>query len=316
MIFQKKYTFTSSDVIESSDSFYVTITHNIGHTNYIVSVRNNNNEIQNSSNLFVAGDSNVRIYVENAAITGIWTVDIYYSSDQEGYAFKRLFEQPLKSNLSEVLNYKFAFADSNGVIKNITVADLKTMIQGDLSSATYCLRSNNLSDLSSTSSARTNLDVYSKDEINTILGNMYPVTGYIANIGSFQPASGLTAIPTVDIYVDFSGFSVNLVWNVPDSVTSSGTSGLNIGYFDVTPVSGHTLNFNDNYTALYIYYAGTAQIASHFGVGQLSLVPTTLQNNTVRFQMNVWKQAIGAPVDANVECNATTRCMLASTNNI
>ena len=310
MIKQKTYSFTSSNVVSSNNSYYVTIQHNIGNSNYIVSVIDNNGQIVNTSNLFTIGDNTLTIYVENDSISGVWTVNLYYDSDSDGYAFKRLFEQPITSDLNAALNYKFAFCDSNGVIKNITVSDLHYIIQNNLDSNIYCLRSNNLSDVSSVSSARANLNVYSKSEVDSIIGDMYPASGYISEITSFVPSSGLSQIPTVDIYGDFCGFDLNLNYTVSDAVESTSGTGINLGYFDVIPVNGVTLTFNPTYSAMFIYYAGNEHIASHFGGGQIALIPSVSGNN-VRFNVYMWKLPIGAG-NNDVECKSSIRVPIIS----
>lgn len=310
MIKQKKYTFTSSNVVEINGEYRVNITHNIGNTNYLVSVVNNDGEIVNTSNLFYIGSNRVSIFVPNDSISGIWSVYIYYDTDLDGYGFKRLFEQPIQNNLNGVLDYKFAFCDSNGVIKNITVADLHNIIQNNLDLNLYCLRSNNLSDVASVSTARNNLDVYSKTEVNNLIGDMYPQSGYISSITEYQPASGLTAIPTIDIYGDFCGFDLNLNYTVSDSfVTTSGT-GINLGYFDVIPMNGVTLTFRPTYSAMFIYYQGDAQHTSHFGGGQIALIPTASGNN-VRFNIYIWKLGITGG-NYNVECKSSIRVPIIS----
>lgn len=310
MIKQKKYTFTSSNVVEIDGEYRVNITHNIGNTNYLVTVVNNDGEIVNTSNLFYIGSNRVSIFVPNDSISGIWSVYIYYDTDLDGYGFKRLFEQPIQNNLDGVLDYKFAFCDSNGVIKNITVADLHNIIQNNLDLNLYCLRSNNLSDVASVSTARNNLDVYSKTEVNNLIGDMYPQSGYISSITEYQPASGLTAIPTIDIYGDFCGFDMNLNYTVSDSfVTTSGT-GINLGYFDVIPMNGVTLTFRPTYSAMFIYCQGDAQHASHFGGGQIALIPTASGNN-VRFNIYMWKLGITGG-NYNVECKSSIRVPIIS----
>lgn len=245
MLSELTYTFTSSDVIFSSSAgYYVDISHNLGHKDYIAVVSDNDGYIRNTSNLFMLGTNSLRIFVPNNTITGTWTVTIYYSVGGGSYETKRLFEQQTvtASELGNYLNWRLAFGLQSNPTKNITLTEFRNFIQTQYDDGTLLLRAQNLNDVADKATARQNLGVYSKSEIDAALENFFPISGYISSVGTFVPAQGLYQAPTVDTYRQFDGISVNVstVLSASEGQLPSGTL---IGSFPVT--------FKDNQTSFY-----------------------------------------------------------------
>lgn len=290
MIRQKQYSFTASDVIQDNNEYYIQIVHRIGHRNYLATVVNNNYEVVNTSNLIRSYTNYMRVYVPNGSIVGTWFVNIYYSDSSDiEYTFKRLFEQPTQMNLNGVTDWRFAYADSNGEIKNITVSELKALLQSNAVASNYLLRSNNLSDIPNKATARNNLDTYSKTEIDDMFTGL---ENGIASISSFVPASGFSSLPSVTITKSFAGFSLSFAYtaNTTDGIHID-ENGKTVGTFDVIPVQGQTISFQDTFSPMSMYMQGTQQRAEFYSVGQIGLFPQTDGNNNIRFTLKMWTPA-------------------------
>lgn len=292
------YTFTKDDVTASSNSYYVTITHNLGKTDYIVVVVNPDDEIVNSSNLISIGETTARIFTENNTFDGTYTVYIYYSS-YDNLQVKRLFEQPLVNDPSPYFSYNIPFALPNGDIKNMTLSQFKAFCQATLDVSAYAARENNLSDLQDAATARTNLSVYSKSEVDTRLADMYTNSGYIQNISLFTTAQGLTYPQTVNIYRDFCGFSADLTGTLTNSETD-----VTLGTVTITPLSGHTVTFQSPAGfPLYMWDSTNTK----YNVGQLTV---TFSGNTATFRAYAPRINSFGTGDATIK--ATIRCNVIS----
>lgn len=292
------YTFTKDGVTYSNNSYYVTITHNLNKTDYLVVVANPDDEIVNTSNLISIGANTTRIYVENNSFVGTYTVYIYYSS-YDNLQVKKLFEQPAIQNPSAYLNYNIAFALPTGEIKNMTLAQFKSFCQATLDTSLYCVRGNNLSDLIDKADARDNLNVYSKAEIDTRLSDMYTNSGYISDISLFTPAQGLSNAPTVNVYRDFCGFSGDLTTVLTNSETD-----VTLGSVTITPIAGHTVTFQSPAGfPLYMYTSDN----SKYNVGQLTV---TFSGNIATFKAFAPRTNNFGNQDATVK--ATIRCNVIS----
>ena len=292
------YTFTKDDVTVGTNSYYVTITHNLGKTDYLVVVVNPDDEVVNTSNLIAIGSNTVRIYTENNIFDGTYTVYIYYSS-YDNLQVKRLFEQPLVNNPAPYFNYKIPFALPNGDIKNMTLAEFKSFCQATLDVSVYAARENNLSDLQDAVTARQNLDVYSKSEVDNRLADMYTNSGYIQSISLFTTAQGLTNPQTVNIYRDFCGFSADLTGTLTNSETD-----VVLGTVTITPLPGHTVTFQSPVGfPLYMWDSTNTK----YNVGQLTV---TFNNNIATFRAYAPRINNFGTSDATIK--VTIRCNVIS----
>lgn len=274
MLSELTYTFTSSDVVFSSSAgYYVDISHNLGHKDYVAVVVDDSGYIRNTSNLFLAGTNSLRIFVPNNTITGTWNVSIYYSVGGSGsYETKRLFEQQTVNaeNLGQYLNWRLAFGLAATPTKNITLSEFRNFIQTSYDDGTLMLRSQNLNDVSDKATARTNLNVYSKSEIDAALENFYPVSGYISSVGTFVPSQGLYQAPTVDTFRQFDGIyvNVNTVLSASEGQLPSGTL---IGSFPVTFSDNNTSFYDNVMTAPVSYYINaTSGSTAKYEVGMMT----------------------------------------------
>ena len=273
MLSELTYTFTSSDVIFSSSAgYYVDISHNLGHKDYIAVVSDNDGYIRNTSNLFMLGMNSLRIFVPNNTITGAWTVTIYYSVGGGSYETKRLFEQQTvnASELGSYLDWRLAFGLQSNPTKNITLTEFRNFIQTQYNDGTLLLRSQNLNDVADKATARQNLGVYSKSEIDAALQNFFPISGYISSVGTFVPAQGLYQAPTVDTYRQFDGIYVN-VSTVLSSSEGQLPSGTLIGSFPVTFKDNQTSFYDNVMTAPISYYINaTSGSTAKYEVGMMT----------------------------------------------
>lgn len=293
MIKSVNKTVDSSDVIVSVDGYYFDYNHNLGKTEYLTTVTDENNEVRNTSCLFQKYDNYVRVYFPNNTFEGQWTISIYYEdgSAAANYPKKRLFEQTLvdENDIDRYADWRIALGCAGLPTWNMTLSLFKTYCQSTLDSSLYLIKGNNLSDVDNVATARQNLNVYSKSEVNSLIGNLYSASGYVSTVSSFTPSSStpldnpVTFIPTID----FAGVQVQMSFN-----TALAPSNRTIGSVVLTPVTGASLQIQEQYVPVFYWISG------NFYLGQMRLVPTTNADDTVTISF-----ILDAPVAGSKNCN-------------
>lgn len=293
MLKVKTQRFTDADVIFDAvrEQYYVVMYHNIGNQNYLVSVTDNDGNIRNTSNLFVKDDNQTLIKVPGQTI-GVWTCQVYYEDgSQQDLSKKRLFEQDLipLEDIPDYLDFNVAMGRPNSPTVNMSLANLKSFCQSTLDTSIYLLKSNNLSDLNSVANARQNLNVYDKAYIDSYITSFIPKNGYIDTISQFTASGDTTYSPVVSSVKGTHGVNVYLETRLTGTEGTT-TAGINLGYIDVSPVTGSTFTANTITSALFTWFTTspattTSQI---FTEGELKVTPSALGGGRIRFTFTAY----------------------------
>lgn len=293
MLKVKTQRFTDADVIFDAvrEQYYVVMYHNIGNQNYLVSVTDNDGNIRNTSNLFVKDDNQTLIKVPGQTI-GAWTCQVYYEDgSQQDLSKKRLFEQDLipLEELPNYLDFNVAMGRPNSPTVNMSLANLKSFCQSTLDTSIYLLKSNNLSDLNSVANARQNLNVYDKAYIDSYITSFIPKNGYIDTISQFTASGDTTYSPVVSSVKGTHGVNVYLETRLTGAEGTT-TAGINLGYIDVSPVTGSTFTANTITSVLFTWFTTspattTSQI---FTEGELKVTPSALGGGRIRFTFTAY----------------------------
>lgn len=284
-------TVDSSDIIVDN-GYYYDFYHNIGNLDYLTTVTDTNNEVRNTSCLFKKEDNYVRVFFPNNTFNGVWSISIYYEdgSSASNYPKKRLFEQSLvaEADLDNYADWRIALGGSGLPTWNMTLSLFKTYCQATLDSSLYLIKGNNLSDVENKATARQNLNVYSKSEVDTLIENLYSASGYVASVSSFNSSATpidnpVTFIPSID----FAGVQIQMSFN-----TNLNPTNRTIGNIVLTPVTGSVLDVKEQYVPVYYW------ISSNFYVGQMRLVPTLNGDNTTTINF-----ILDAPVSGVKNCS-------------
>ena len=309
MLKVKTQKFTNADVIfdRRVGQYYFIMPHNLGTQNYLVSVTDNEGNIRNTSNLFVKDNNQLLVNVPGFNI-GIWTCQVYYEDgSQQDLSKKRLFEQDLipLEELHNYLNYNVAIGRPNSSTVNISLANLKSFCQSTLDTSIYLLRNNNLSDLLSIPAAQQNLNVYDKTYIDSFLQSFIPKNGYIGNASSFIVSGQTTYAPVVSTVRGTHGVNAYLETKLTGS-EGTNTAGIQLGYIDVTPITGTTFTANTITSVLFTWFTTSNVITSSqiFTQGELRVTPTNLSGGGVRLTFTAFiNRPTGQTADAN--CSAS-----------
>lgn len=268
----------ASQIVYSSDSGYTyTYNHSLGTGDYLVEVLDENNNTRNTSCLFRKENDYVQVSFPSNTFNGTWKILVIYEdgTTETNFPKKRLFEQTLVQE-NEIQNYgdwRLALGVVGQPTYNMTLNQFKTFCQTSLDSSLYLLKSNNLSDVDNVATARQNLNVYSKQEVDNFVDNLYPASGYVDTISAFTSSGTPLDNPVTFIPVkDFSGFQCQMSFNT--SLNSS-ISNRNIGSVTVTSLGGVTLKAEEQYFPIY-YWANNV-----YYNGQLVVTPVQSSNNLV-----------------------------------
>ena len=308
MLKVKTQRLTDADVIfdSSREQYYVIMSHNIGNQNYLVSVTDNDGNIRNTSNLFIKEDNQTLINVPGTTI-GTWTCQVYYEDGtQQDLSKKRLFEQDLipLEEIPDYLDFKVAMGRPNSPTVNTSLANLKSFCQSTLDTSIYLSKGNNLSDLNSVVNARQNLNVYDKAYINSYITSFIPKNGYINTVSQFNASGGTTYSPVVSSVKGTHGINVYLETRLTGTEGTT-TTGINLGYIDVVPVTGSSFAANTITSVLFTWFTSspvttTSQI---FTEGELKVVPSSLGSGRIRFTFTAY---INRPSGQSNTANCST----------
>ena len=162
----RSYTFTNNDLTETGTygTYYLELVHNLNVPNPIVEWLDPNGVLRSHTGNIRAVDANTIVVYTGGTITGTHRINILQdkSAMLQG---RRLFDQELKAPGELDPTYRFAIGRPGFATKNISISDF-TQAVADNMGGNYLLRHNNLSDLTDPATARYNLDVYSKAEID------------------------------------------------------------------------------------------------------------------------------------------------------
>jgi hypothetical protein len=293
MLKVKTQRFTDADVIFDAvrEQYYVVMYHNIGNQNYLVSVTDNDGNIRNTSNLFVKDDNQTLIKVPGQTI-GAWTCQVYYEDgSQQDLSKKRLFEQDLipLEELPNYLDFNVAMGRPNSPTVNMSLANLKSFCQSTLDTSIYLLKSNNLSDLNSVANARQNLNVYDKAYIDSYITSFIPKNGYIDTISQFTASGDTTYSPVVSSVKGTHGVNVYLETRLTGAEGAT-TAGINLGYIDVSPVTGSTFTANTITSVLFTWFTTSSATTTSqiFTEGELKVTPSALGGGRIRFTFTAY----------------------------
>ena len=133
--------------------------------------------------------------------------------------FRKLFG--LSENNTPDGDWRVAIGKSNTISKNITLTNFYALLMGKLG---FLKVTNNLSDLANPATARTNLGVYSKTEVDNKVGTgavlLETGTGAVLGINNLiDPAipSNLKNAPATQGYAEKKGFVLAGVYNIGDA---------------------------------------------------------------------------------------------------
>lgn len=162
----RAYEIVNDDITQSGEfgNYYVLLTHNLDIASPIVQWYDNLGNIRShTGNIRVVDNNSILIYT-GGEIVG--THKILILQDKSNMlSGRRLFDQPLLpvSDIDET--YRFAIGRPGFPTKNITLRQFADGM-GSILGQTYLRVDNNLSDLGDAAIARSNLSVYSKDEMD------------------------------------------------------------------------------------------------------------------------------------------------------
>ena len=173
-----KHIFTNADL---DANFTLTYTHNQNTTNIIPEWYDETGSNRTTAELFQIIDLNtIKLYC-GGPITGSHYILIVCADNNTGG--KKLFHLPLITILDS--DHRLPVGKNDSVLaSNITYGNLISTITNSIGN-NVLLKSNNLSDLSNLSTARTNLSVYSKAQVDSFIQALInPVSfGFIAAPG-------------------------------------------------------------------------------------------------------------------------------------
>lgn len=287
----KKQHFNGSDVIFAQEKYTYTFYHYLNTSNYLVSVIDDEGNNRNTSCLYTKDDVSVTISVPNDSI-GNWEVSVYYDDNsQQDLAKKRLFEQdliPLK-DIPDYLDYNVALGRQGSTTINMTLANFKNFCQSTLDTSLYLLRSNNLSDLPSVSTARQNLDVYDKEYVDNYLENFIPKSGFISSVSIFTPSGSIATAPIVSTVKNANGINVfvDAKFNQNEGDT---VQGVNLGYLDVLPISGATLAATTTTATMFTWFVTSPVVTSaqNYTNGEIKVTVSNLSGGGIRLTFRAY----------------------------
>lgn len=287
MLKVKTQRFGDTDIQYSTltEQYYFIMHHNLGDTNYLVSITDADGNILNTSNLFVKDSNQLLVNVPGWTI-GTWTVQLYYEDgSQQDLSKKRLFEQDLipLAEIPNYLDYNVALGKESTPTVNMTLSNLKSFCQSSLDSSIYLLKSNNLSDLNSIASARQNLDVYDKAYIDSYITTFIPKNGFIDTISAFNASGNTTYAPIVSTVKSPHGINAYADIRL-DNGEGDTTTGINLGYIDIAPISGVELSTTTISSVLFSWFttANVTTTTQNFTQGELRVVPSSLSGGAIR----------------------------------
>lgn len=247
MISSLTYDITPASVIVENGRSYYTATHNLGTKNVLVSMTSPDGDLMNGSDMFTLTDNSVTVEIPSESFTGVYTLYIYYTSDEsQSLSKKRLFEQSLidYDEIGSYGDYRIALGKPGSLTKNMTVDDFKAAL-ADSQSLPYL--SDDPSDWSFTvleqATAQTKLNTYSKGLVDNMYSSIYPVTGVIDNVSSFtKNGTNISGTPTFNNVISPVGVSIYM--SVPLTATEGSSGEKAIGSFTITGLSHFSLASN------------------------------------------------------------------------
>ena len=163
----KSYDITNDDVQKTGEygEYYILITHNLDSLHPIVEWYDENSNIRSHTGNIRVIDQNSLVVYCGGEITGTHKVNILVDKSNM-LKGRRLFDQPLTEPNMLDNTYRIAIGRPGMETRNMTIGDFSSGVAQTIGSG-FLMRDNNLSDLASVESARTNLNVYSKGEADT-----------------------------------------------------------------------------------------------------------------------------------------------------
>lgn len=265
--------------------YYYDFGHNANTDEILIGVFDDNGKLMNTNGLFERLDDNtVRIFFPNDSVN-FWTVYVFYEDEDtiETAPKKRLFEQTEleASDLNSYLDFKLAMGGPGMATYNVSLAQFKTFCQATLNTSLYLLKSNNLSDVSNVATARQNLDVYSKADVDSMFAAGIPAAGYVNAIGPVvEPSPSVVSNLAVISSKDSRGINLDISFNMSATTLTEQY----IGQINVIANTGVTFDCEDDYFPVFLQHSNGS-----FTFGQMRVSPTiTGTGATLSFLLSMY----------------------------